>query len=43
MNRHEEDLSIITTVTRRNRVTIPAVVARTLGIKAGWATRAAFV
>jgi AbrB family looped-hinge helix DNA binding protein len=36
MNRHEEDLSMITAVTRKNRVTIPAEVTKKLGIKPGW-------
>src|SRR5947208_1707227 len=32
----EEDLSMITTVTQKNMVTIPAEVGRKLGIKPGW-------
>jgi len=32
----EDDLSMITTVTQKNMVTIPAAVGRKLGIKPGW-------
>ena len=32
----EDDFSMITTVTQKNRITIPAEVRRKLGIKPGW-------
>jgi AbrB family looped-hinge helix DNA binding protein len=32
----EDGLSMITTVTQKNRITIPAEVGRKLGIKPGW-------
>lgn len=32
----EDDFSMITTVTQKNMVTIPAEVGRKLGIKPGW-------